>query len=70
MNTDSSPALNTADVPDDLAEVLAPLPAEARELVLAALACSADELRDWMTGVAGPAPVPVLVVGSSSRPSV
>jgi hypothetical protein len=61
MNTDPNLAKDTPDVPADLGRVLDQLPAEAAELVLAALACSADELRDWMTGVAGPAPVPVCV---------
>jgi len=61
MNTDSNPAPNTADVPDGLADVLDQLPAEARELVLAAIACAAQELHHWMTGAAGPAPVPVRV---------
>jgi hypothetical protein len=70
MNTDSNPALNTVEVPDGLADVLRQLPAEARELVLAAIACSAEELHDWMTGAAGPAPVPVHVARAFSETGV
>jgi hypothetical protein len=70
MNTDSNAAPKNTDVPDGLADVLGQLPAEARELVLAAIACSAEELHDWMTGAAGPAPVPVRVVRAFSETDV
>jgi hypothetical protein len=70
MKTDSNPATKNTDVPDGLADVLDQLPAEARELVLAAIACSAEELHDWMTGAAGPAPVPVRVARPFSETGV
>jgi hypothetical protein len=70
MNTNAHLAKETPNVPADLAVVLERLPAEAAELVLTALACSLEELHQWMIGATGPAPVAVLVVGSSSPPSV
>ena len=70
MNTDANLATDTPDLPADLAVVLERLPAEAAELVLTALACSLEELHQWMIRAAGPAPVAVRVVRSFSRPNV
>jgi hypothetical protein len=71
MNTDANLAEDgPTALPADLANVLEQLPTDAAELVLSALACSSKELRLWMLGAAGPAPVPVRVVDSRTRPSL
>ena len=70
MNTDATPAIDTPDVPADLALALEQLPTEAAELVLTALACSLEELHQWMIRSAGPAPIAVRVVRAFSRPNV